>query len=65
MFAVLRYDICAGKWCTVTDGEGPRYSPDVNVDSSYDAAHLNLRHCARTPVLRLADPDDGDGIRDS
>ena len=33
-----------GKWCTVTvtDGDGKRYSVDVNADSSYDAAHLYL-----------------------
>ena len=34
------------KWCTVTvaDGDGKRYSVDVNADSSYDAAHLYLTH---------------------
>ena len=29
---------------TVTDGEGQRYSLDVNAASSYDAAHLYLTH---------------------
>jgi hypothetical protein len=29
---------------TVTDGDGKRYSVDVNADSSYDAAHLYLTH---------------------
>lgn len=38
-----------GKWCTVTvtDGEGKRYSLDMNGDSSYDAAHLYLTHGSR------------------
>src|SRR5580658_3035842 len=42
----LRYDVGVGKWCTVTvtDGDGKRYSVDVNADSSYDAAHLYLTH---------------------
>jgi len=40
-----------GKWCTVTvtDGEGKRYSVDVNADSSYDAAHLYLTHVRGNP----------------
>jgi len=40
-----------GKWCTVTvaDGEGKRYSLDVNADSSYDAAHLYLTHVRGHP----------------
>jgi hypothetical protein len=40
-----------GKWCTVTmtDGEGKRYSLDVNADSSYDAAHLYLTHVRGNP----------------
>ncbi len=40
-----------GKWCTVTvtDGEGRRYSLDVNADSSYDAAHLYLTHVRTNP----------------
>src|SRR5260370_40093551 len=40
-----------GKWCTVTvtDGEGKRYSLDVNADSSYDAAHLYLTHVRNNP----------------
>ena len=45
VFAML---FCMGKWCTVTvtDGEGKRYSVDVNAESSYDAAHLYLTHGA-------------------
>jgi hypothetical protein len=40
-----------GKWCTVTvtDGDGQRYSLDVNADSSYDAAHLYLTHVRTNP----------------
>ena len=40
-----------GKWWTVTvmDGEGKRYSLDVNGDSSYDAAHLYLTHVHGNP----------------
>ena len=40
-----------GKWCTVTvtDGDGKRYSVDVNADSSYDAAHLYLTHVRGNP----------------
>lgn len=40
-----------GKWCTVTvtDGEGKRYSLDVNAESSYDAAHLYLTHVRTNP----------------
>jgi len=40
-----------GKWCTVTvtDGEGRRYSLDVNAESSYDAAHLYLTHVRTNP----------------
>ena len=34
---------------TVTDGEGKRYSLDVNADSSYDAAHLYLTHVRGNP----------------
>lgn len=34
---------------TVTDGEGQRYSLDVNADSSYDAAHLYLTHVRNNP----------------
>jgi hypothetical protein len=32
------------KWCTLTttDGDGKRYSLDVQAESSYDAAHLYL-----------------------
>jgi len=48
----LRYDVCVGKWCTVTviDGEGRRYSLDVFADSSYDAAHLYLAHVRQNPA---------------
>src|SRR5580658_2035399 len=47
----LRYAVSMGKWCTVTvtDGEGKRYSLDVNADSSYDAAHLYLTHVRGHP----------------
>jgi hypothetical protein len=47
----LRYAISMGKWCTVTvtDGDGKRYSVDVNADSSYDAAHLCLTHVRGNP----------------
>ena len=40
-----------GKWCTVTvtDGEGRRYSLDVNAESSYHAAHLYLTHVCTNP----------------
>jgi hypothetical protein len=34
---------------TVTDGEGKRYSLDVNANSSYDAAHLYLTHVRGNP----------------
>ena len=34
---------------TVTDGDGKRYSLDVNADSSYDAAHLYLTHVRSNP----------------
>jgi|SRR5579862_6955110 len=33
----------------MTDGEGRRYSLDVNADSSYDAAHLYLTHVRGNP----------------
>ena len=54
----LRYDITVGKWCTVTvtDGEGKRYSLDVNADSSYDAAHLYLTHVRGSPGCGLPIP---------
>ena len=54
----LRYDISVGKWCTVTvtDGEGKRYSLDVNADSSYDAAHLYLTHVRGNPGCGLPIP---------
>ena len=54
----LRYDITVGKWCTVTvtDGEGKRYSLDVNADSSYDAAHLYLTHVRGNPGFGLPIP---------
>jgi hypothetical protein len=34
---------------TVEDGEGKRYSLDVNAESSYDAAHLYLAHVRTNP----------------
>jgi hypothetical protein len=47
-----------GKWCTVTvtDGEGQRYSLDVNAASSYDAAHLYLTHVRGNPGCGLPVP---------
>jgi hypothetical protein len=47
-----------GKWCTVTvtDGDGKRYSLDVNADSSYDAAHLYLTHVRGNPGCGLPIP---------
>jgi hypothetical protein len=47
-----------GKWCTVTvtDGEGKRYSVDVNADSSYDAAHLYLTHVRNNPSCGIPIP---------
>ena len=47
-----------GKWCTVTvtDGDGKRYSVDVNADSSYDAAHLYLTHVRGNPSCGLPIP---------
>ena len=55
VFAML---FCMGKWCTVTvtDGEGKRYSLDVNADSSYDAAHLYLTHVRGHPGCGLPIP---------
>lgn len=48
LFAIMP---SVGKWCTVTvvDGDGRRYSFDVNADSSYDAAHLYLTHVRANP----------------
>ena len=34
---------------TVADGDGKRYSLDVNADSSYDAAHIYLTHVRNNP----------------
>jgi hypothetical protein len=34
---------------TTTDGDGKRYSLDVNADSSYDAAHLYVTHVRGIP----------------
>ena len=47
-----------GKWCTVTvaDGEGRRYSVDVNATSSYHAAHLYLTHVRGNPGCGLPIP---------
>jgi hypothetical protein len=46
------------KWCTVTvtDGEGKRYSLDVQADSTYDAAHLYLTHVKSQPACGLPIP---------
>ena len=54
----VRYDVWVAKWCTVTltDGEGKRYSLDVNADSSYDAAHLYLTHVKGQPTCGLPVP---------
>src|ERR1022692_3458493 len=54
----VRYAISMGKWCTVTmtDGEGKRYSLDVNADSSYDAAHLYLTHVRGNPACGFPIP---------
>ena len=53
-----RYDVLVAKWCTVavTDGEGKRYSLDVQADSSYDAAHLYLTHVKSQPACVLPIP---------
>jgi hypothetical protein len=47
-----------GKWCTVTvkDGEGKRYSLDVDAASSYHAAHLYLTHVRSNPVCGMPIP---------
>jgi hypothetical protein len=47
-----------GKWCTVTitDGDGKRYSLDVNADSSYDAAHLFVTHVRNNPTCGFPIP---------
>ena len=55
----LRYAVVMGRWCTVTvtDGEGKRYSLDVNASSSYDAAHLYLTHVKEQPACGFFDTD--------
>jgi hypothetical protein len=47
-----------GKWCTVTvtDGDGKRYSLDVDAISSYDAAHLYLTHVRSNPGCGMPIP---------
>ena len=54
----LRYAVFMGKWCTVTvtDGDGKRYSLDINANSSYDAAHLYLTHVTAHPGCGLPIP---------
>ena len=39
------------KWCTITttDGDGRRYSLDIQAESIYDAAHLYLCHVKNIP----------------
>ena len=46
------------KWCTVTvtDGEGRRYSLDIQADSSFDAAHLYLTHVKANPACGFPIP---------
>jgi hypothetical protein len=46
------------KWCTVTtaDGEGKRYSLDVNAESSFDAAHIYLTHVKGNPTCGFPIP---------
>jgi hypothetical protein len=55
---LVRYPISMGKRCTVTitDGEGKRYSLDVNAGSSYDAAHLFVTHVRNNPSCGLPIP---------
>lgn len=50
-FAFSSLSCFHGKWCTVTitDGEGKRYSLDVNADNPYDAAHLFVTHVRNNP----------------
>lgn len=50
VFALTRYPVAVGKWCTVTvtDCVGQRYSLDVCAESSYEAAQLHLTH---PPIL--------------
>jgi hypothetical protein len=40
-----------GRWCivTITDGEGKRFSLDVNADSSCDAPHRFVTHVRNNP----------------
>ena len=49
------------KWCTVTviDGEGKRYSLDVQAESSFDAAHLFLTHVRSQPACGFPIPTTG------
>jgi hypothetical protein len=46
------------KWCSVTttDGDGKRYSLDVQAESSYDAAHLYLCHVKNIPGCEFPIP---------
>ena len=54
----LRYTDSVAKWCTVTvaDGEGKRYSLDIQADSSFDAAHLYLTHVKANPACGFPIP---------
>jgi hypothetical protein len=54
----LRYIGPVPKWCTVTvtDGEGKRYSLDIQADSSFDAAHLYLTHVKANPACGFPIP---------
>ena len=46
------------KWCTVTvtEGDGRRYSLDVQATSSFDAAHLYVVHVKLQPACGLPVP---------
>ncbi len=61
----IRHTDPVAKWCTVTvtDGEGKRYSLDIQADSSFDAAHLLLNARQSEPGLRLPDTNYGDAVR--
>lgn len=52
------YPECVPKWCTVTvtDGDGKRYSLDVQAESSYDAAHLFHAHVKANPTCGFPIP---------
>ena len=54
----IRYTDSVANWCTVTvsDGEGKRYSLDIQADSSFDAAHLYLTHVKANPACGFPIP---------